>query len=279
VVNVGGERFESDYEELLPAIPLDLITAAGVQKKRSETEETVHGLQFYVSTQESTNGPVYFRWVLDATFEYEVPYLASHIYDGEGPVPVYGWDIKRCYTNYDIPGVFVSSTEGLLENRIVEAPLHFVDQYGDELSSRYSLHARQLTINQKAYQFWTDLDRLINETGGLYETQPFRLEGNVWCTSNPNLNVTGIFEVAGVSEGREFFSRPLEFEIIQLQCELDTVGTRDNPWEKLPEGSYLFFMEDYPVSYYYGSRPECFDCQTRGGETKIPAFWEFYSEK
>ena len=95
---------------------------------------------------------------------------------------------------------------------------------------KYSLHAIQLSISESSYKFWYYLNKLINETGGLYETQPFRIEGNIRCTSDPEVNVAGVFEVAGVSELRVFAPRPDEFRVYSTKCELDTVGVPSLPW-------------------------------------------------
>lgn len=273
ILYYDGNTYESDFENLLNSQAVDSITASPEKEKRTETGDLVDGLQFYVSTSNNEQPPSYFRWILDATFMYDTPFKASHVYDGTAPVYNPYMDITRCWKSYDISGIFISNTEGLTENVVVEAPLNFVDQYGDELSLKYSLHARQLTISKRAYEFWNDLDKLINQTGGLYESQPFRLEGNIRCTTDPAVNVSGIFEVAGVSEARGFFPAPEDFEILRLECELEQVGTETLPWSKLPVGAYLFFEEGFPAAYYTAN-PKCFDCQLRGGTTDRPAFWE-----
>ena len=269
-----GNTYESGFEKLLNSPAIDSIIATTEQEKRSETGELVNGLQFYISTRNDSPTPSFYRWILDATFNYEVPFKATHIYDGTDPVFNPNRDIVKCWKSYDISGIFISNTEGLTENAVVNAPLNFVDQYGDELSLKYSLHARQLTISKQAYEFWNDLDKLTNQTGGLYESQPFRLEGNISCTTDPFVNITGIFEVAGVSEGREFFPIPPEFDILRMECELELVGTETLPWSKLPVGAYLYFEPDIPQGRYYTSRPQCFDCRSRGGTTIRPVFWE-----
>jgi len=274
ILYYDGNTYESVFEKLPVSSPIDSITATIKSVKKSETGELVDGLQFLISTHKDSPPPSYYRWILDATFMYEVPFMASHIYDGYEPVFYYNPDITTCWISYDINGVFISSTDGLIENAVVNAPLNFVDQYGDELSLNYSLHAIQLTISKEIYEFWSDLDNLANQRGGLYESQPFRLEGNIKCTTDPSVNVSGVFEVAGVSEGREYFRPPSELDIFRLECEYELVGTQTLPWSILPVGAYLFYEEDEPHGWYYTSRPECFDCLARGGTIDRPAFWE-----
>ncbi|MFO7851792.1 MAG: DUF4249 domain-containing protein [Bacteroidota bacterium] len=267
----GENTYESNFEKLLYSPSIDSINAVPTKQKISETGDLVDGLQFFISTQNDSPSPSYYRWILDATFMYDVPHRSSHIYDGYDPVLHTNRDVIYCWKSIDISGIFISGTEGLIENAVVNEPLNFVDQYGDDLCLKYSLHARQLTISRQAYEFWSDLDKLTNQMGGLYESQPFRLEGNIRCTTNPSLNVTGILEVAGVSEGREFFLRPTEFEILRLVCEQEQVGSETLPWSKLPVGTYLY--EEEP-GVFFTADTECFDCRSRGGTTDRPVYWE-----
>jgi len=266
-----GNTYESDFEILLPSPPVDSISAKYQQQKMSETGKLVNGLRFYISTRQTAPPPSYYRWILDATYMYGVPLNSTHIYEGSIPVDHDNRDVMYCWKTYSINGIFISTTEGLIENAVVEAPLNYENHYGDALSLKYSLHARQLSISNQAFEFWRDLNKLTKQTGGLYESQPFRLEGNIKCTTDPTVNVSGIFEVAGVSEARGFFIRPVEFDIIRFKCELEQVGTETLPWSKLNEGDYL--IEDRP-GVYLTANIMCFDCRARGGTTDIPFFWE-----
>ena len=136
---------------------------------------------------------------------------------------------------------------------------------------KYSLHAIQLSISESSYRFWYDLNKLINEAGGLYETQPFRLKGNIHCTSDPDVNVAGVFEVAGVSELRVFAPRPTEFIVFSTDCPMDTVGVESFPWSDLEPGSYIY----QPVlGVYMTGEGHCFICTLRGGTLDRPPFWE-----
>ena len=178
--------------------------------------------------------------------------------------------LRNCWGTKTISGIFVAETEGLAENRIVKAPLHFESQYGDELKLRYRLRVKQLAISSENYYFWKEFDQLINQTGGLYEIVPYRLTGNIICTSNPSSNVTGIFEVAGVSEKAMYFDTPVEFPVYGYECEAVE-------WDLSvidPKTGDLVWIDD-ATGTWYTADPECFDCTLRGGTTEMPAFWEF----
>ncbi len=270
IQTIDGNIFESEYEELRQSPPIDSITYSTRQKKISDVGMIVFGYQFYINTHDPQPGPGYYRWVLDATYSYYAPLNSTHIWLGGQRVELMNDSVKNCWKSVDVKGIFTATTKGLTENTIINSPLHFVSQYGDQLSMKYSLHVVQYAITKSAYEFWSDLDRLVNQTGGLYETQPFQIEGNIKCITDPSLNVAGIFELASVSEIRSYANRPSDFKIVSSNCNIDTVGTEELPWEDLKEETWLMESEEgvYTTSWDY-----CFDCSLKGGTLVKPPFW------
>ncbi len=269
VVNHDGNTFESDYQQLKSSPPINSISFRQVVEKRSETGEVMDGYRFYVSTHEEGTEPSYYRWTADATFQYTVPYIATHIWTGSKTVTASNKLIRTCWKSKEIAGNYTAKTTGLTENKIIETPLNFESQYGDELSIRYSLNVTQYRISESAMRFWENVDKLINQTGSLYETQPFRIEGNIHCTNDPSFYVTGIFELAGESSMRVFVDKPEAFPVIPVRCLLLVVGT-DVPWYRLPAGTWV--TEDSP-GHFLTATPSCYDCQLRDGTLEKPPFW------
>jgi len=267
-----GNIFESNFEKMRAASPIDSITYKTVLDKRSEDGITVSGYRFFTSTHQDAAGISYYRWSMDATYLFSVPYTATHIWNGKETLPASNDSVKTCFFSKNITGIYVASTSGLAENRIINAPLHFESQYGEALSIRYSLHVKQLSISESAYRFWNDLSKLVDRAGGLYEIQPFSVRGNVFCTTESDVKVAGIFEVAGVTDTRIFADRPTDFKIIPFTCYQQYVGTRDYPWYRVPKGAFLT-LDLYTLNYLISSA-DCYDCTLRGGYTTRPPFWE-----
>ncbi len=270
VIHYDGNTYESDIQTLRVSPPIDSISHKHVLQKRSEDGVIVDGYRFYASTHETNEGPSFYRWDMDATFRYEVPYNATHIWDGRKTNPASNKLIRTCWKSKTIAGIYIAKTEGLTENRITEAPLSFESQYGDELTIRYSLKVRQYTLSESAMTTWENFQKLISETGSLYQSQPFRVDGNIKCTSDPSVYVAGIFEVAGVSSARIFVDKPAEFTVVPVECILMVVGGRDFPWYRLPAGSYV--TEEKPNQFMTAS-PSCYDCRLREGTLDKPPFW------
>ncbi|MBT3242607.1 MAG: DUF4249 domain-containing protein [Bacteroidetes bacterium] len=271
IVHVEQETFESQFQTLIESPPIDTLTYNATLQRLTEDGEAYQGYRFYISSNNNDPGPSYYRWDMNATFKYTVPFAATHTWDGREVHPASNRDLRTCWKSKNILGIFVGNSEGLAENKIQKAPLHFESQYGDALSIRYSLLVKQHAISESVWSFWNSLDKLVNQSGGLYETQPFRVEGNIHCTTNPELFVAGIFEVSGVTEKRIFLNQPTEFEIIPVNCTLDTIGTEDLPWYRVPVGDWI--TEDFSSGEFFTSNQKCYDCTQKGGTTVKPPFW------
>lgn len=274
IVTTEGYRFESDYELYTPSPEIESITVRVVEAKTTEMADIQKGYNFYISTREDGTGNGYFRWEMDYTYMFSVPFRADYIWTGSERIAGPGDDYRYCFMDGKVPGIFIASSDGLKENRVINAPLHFVPQYGNFLQHRYSLRTFQFRITPSAFSFWYNLRKTISETGGLYETQPFRITGNILCVSGENIDVTGIFEVAGVSEKRIFVPRPFEFPVYEDRCvNMPVGGSFGIQWIDLTIGSYLMFTESEGLTT---ASKECFDCRLKGGYLDPPPFWKYF---
>jgi len=263
-----GHIFESQYEKYLPSPPVEEINYTYETWETSETGDATDGYRFYASTRSDDQDPLYLRWSLDASYAYMVPYIASYYWTGSALIDTTNDGRRLCFMDETVNGIFTGTSEGLAANRVINAPLHGVSRYGDRLQVKYSLHVKQIRIPSSAYSFWNDLKSLLYETGGLYETVPFRLSVNISCVSHEDFKVAGLFEVAGVSETRIFVPNPGEFRVVTDRCVPDTIQIFE--WNQLPAGSWI--MEEVP--YLITADRECFDCTAKGGYTGVPSFWE-----
>lgn len=271
---VTGDRkvYASAYEPYTPPASIDSVTYRAEYTKVSEIGEWEYGLKFYANASNSDDKPLYLRWILDATYNYSVPFPGDFIWTGSVVENYLGPDYRFCWKSMEIPGIFIADSDGMEDNRVADAELNFVSQYGDQLTIRYSLNVVQLTIPRSAYEFWYDLKKMIDDTGGLYETQPFRIRGNIECISDPDTEAGGVFEVAGVSRTRVFADRPTEFEILPYNCSLIPIGPGGLSWDFLPAN---IFVTELDVDKYATTlQQQCYDCRLRGGTTARPPFWE-----
>jgi len=272
VVTSDQNIYASDYEPYIPPATIDSVTFRAEYTKVSDIGLWEHGLRFYANASSTDDNPVYLRWLLDATYNYSAPHICNYRWTGDSIEYYLGPSYRLCWEDIEVPGIFIADSYGMDNNRIANADLNFVSQYGDQLSIRYSLNVIQLSISQSAYEFWYDLKKISDERGGLYETQPFRIRGNIECISDTDSEAGGIFEVAGVSRTRVFADKPTEFDIITFDCSLTPIADDGLPWDYLPPN--IFITEINDDQYATTLHQQCYDCRLRGGTTNRPPFWE-----
>ena len=148
----------------------------------------------------------------------------------------------------------------------------------------YCLLVKQYSLSEAAFSYWNKLQEQANESGGLYETQPSRIKGNLFNTDNPDETVLGFFGASGVSE-KKIFVKDLgkSFKVYDLYND-HLCG----PAGYSPDELMAFLREidttEYPIFLYNYSGTEegpydyieqfCVDCRKKWGSTTKPDYWE-----
>ena len=276
VIANNGEVFESDYQVLRPAPPIDSLTALYERKVTPENPAGIKGYQFFVNASDPTGNTRYYRWSMEETWEYNAPFIAAFMWDGALHDFTLPNDRSRCWMTLDVPGIYTGTTRDISKDVLKNVKLNYVSIQTDRLRWRYSLLVKEYALSAEAYEFWNGLQEQTQETGGLYESQPFMIQGNITCTSNPNETVLGFFSASGVSERRIFVDPPLE-NVHELPCLGDTI-TVYNPIEDYPRSSYPVYLFKIllPGGGFLKAAAErrCFDCLERGGTNIKPDFWK-----
>jgi hypothetical protein len=108
------------------------------------------------------------------------------------------------------------------------------------------------------------------EQGGLYETQPLPVKGNVSNLTKPEQSVLGYFQVASVRKKRLF---------IKDVPDLKLIYTHSCGVYQLRKGLVEFTPRDYPaylfidLTHFAVMTPECIFCTMSGGTQVKPDFW------
>jgi len=280
VIANDGEVFESNYQTLTPAPPIDSVTAVYEPKATVENPDGLKGYQFFVSTSDPTGNTRFYRWSMEETWEYHAPFTLYAMWDGEWHFDfAFPDDRSRCWKTMDVPGIFTGTTRDISEDILKNVKLNYVSTQSDRLKWRYSLLVREYALSAEAYEFWNGLQKQTQETGGLYELQPYMIKGNITCTSNPGETALGFFSASGVSKKRVFVYPPSDF-VSEPPCVGDTINAR-NPIEDYPESAYPVYL--YEIQQPTGgvahqlaaAERRCFDCLERGGTNIRPDFWVY----
>ncbi|MGW8314938.1 MAG: DUF4249 domain-containing protein [Bacteroidales bacterium] len=272
-----GEVYESDAEQLTPQCPeVDSVYWELDSLGTADPGNPLYGIQFYLDLEGKEDQPRNYRWELEETWEYHAAYLIQYIYDGNS---LQEWEdpyiYNSCWYIGNIPAIFTASTSSLENNSLKKQPLHFVSSETQRLQTRYSLLIRQYALSEKAYDYWTQVRQQNQESGGLYETQPDRIPGNIHNVNEENEQVLGYFNLSSVSEKRIFVDGIRELVYPPIHCFLDTIDRVEDKPSYLSIPFYLFSFSPMGVGPPYGvGGGLCFDCRKGGGINNQPDYWE-----
>jgi len=276
IVTINGKEYESDYVLLPSPCPsIDSVYFEIETVETSDPEEPMEGVQFYIDIDAGEDEARNYRWELVETWEYYAVHIIQYYYDGtlhemDDPFKYY-----HCWYTGRINKILTASTKFAVSNRINKYPLHFVSSETLRLQVKYSLLVKQFSVSDDAFEYWDQMRKQQQESGGLYETQPLQIRGNVHNVNDPDELVLGFFHVSSSSEKRIFIDVHRELKFPRSECTMDTIESLDNIPGYLPRPFYMISLSEMGKGPPYGvGWGICFDCTTEGGSTVKPDFWE-----
>lgn len=277
ILTADGKEYESEYETLSSPCPsIDSVYFELETVGTTDPQQPLEGIQFYIDLDAGEDQARNYRWELVETWEYYAANIIQYYYDGHDlyvmPDP---FNYYRCWYTGRINNIYTSTTKHSVSNRIYKYPLHFVSSETNRLQIRYSLLVKQFSLSDDAYQYWDQMRRQQQESGGLYETQPAQIRGNVYNINDPGELVLGFFNVASSSEKRIFVDVHRKFKFPRIDCTLDTINNMYEIPPPIYYPVYMLSLSPMGTGPPYGvGRGICFDCTSEGGTIVKPYFWE-----
>jgi len=231
----GGDHIVSDFDEIQDCPEVDSVYYMLQEPSFDINHFNGMGIRFYVNLNAENFTCRNYRFEATETWKYSANFADS--------------EHDTCWVTSNIRSIFTVSTKNQTENIYKLLPLNFVDNYSSQrLRYKYSLLINQFSLSEAAFNYWDKMRRNNEEQGGLYESQPFGVNGNLHNLSDPAMKVLGFFEASTRRTKRIFVS--------------DVKG--------LPNQ----FIDCKPVVWPEILNPECKDCtQKVGGTNKKPSFW------
>ncbi len=273
------KTYESGFQELKPPVGLDTVYAKLESKPNPDDDYDLTGYQFYVSSDAAIDDTNYYFWSMEQTYEYNSNYRIRYIFDGKMNPVTFPTPFYTCWKTSTVSEIFTYSTTNLTESVIHDLPLHYVTTETKELSVKYSLLIKQLSLTKEAYNYWYNLQKQVAGQGSLYDKQPYQIQGNMSNIVNPEETVLGYFLVAGSDEKRIFVDKPTDVQFhYSTNCGMvtdDLMRMLYSIRHKWPVFlTILFEGEGSGGVTALPSDPVCVDCREAGGDDEKPDFWE-----
>ena len=273
----GGKEYISDYVTLKNTPPIDSVTW------RPDGD----GVSIMANTHDATGQSKNYRWEYSETWEYHSPYVSLFkVVDDQVIYRNQDEFVYKCYRTAPSTRILVTSTAHLSEDMVRDFQLTYIPRVSSRLSVLYSILVKQRVVDDAEYEFWQDLQRVTEGLGGLFDSQPYEIVGNVHQVDDPSAPVLGYFSAGFVAEQRVFVSFYDLPPFLQVRpyhgCTADTVCvvirpplrcTIDVP--NLPANPYLLnpLMEGPSIWGYSMGTRSCADCRSQGGTLTKPDFF------
>ncbi len=271
-----GKEYLSEADSLLLCPPVNKLYYEQEVRETYDPDFPHYGIQFYTDLHIPDKYASNYRWELEETWEYHAPYTIRFYYVGR--IMDLGFDsdsLMYCWKTEKVNAIHTISAGHIEGNDVNKIPLAYVSNQSNRLKVKYSLLVKQYALSNRAYQYWNLLEEQNQESGGLYETQPARIQGNIHNITNPGERVLGFFNVSSVTQQRIFTEESFQFPIHDFECKLIPIGANN------PLGFYT--VHEYPVYLvsesgtgwpFANADDVCFDCREGGGSLEPPDFWE-----
>ncbi len=269
-----GTEISSDYDIMPDCANLDSVYYLREDIPTTNSDKPIQGIQFYTDFSGSDHHSQYYKYTIEETWEYHAQHPNQGFYNGTlTRIDPPDYSKLICWKTQMVPDILILSTNNLSENKYLKFPLHYVTSTAEKLVFGYSVLIKQYALSESSYFYWSKIKNNIMDEGGLYDTQPELIHGNLYNETNPNEEVLGYFYASSVKTKRIFIEEINELTLTYnyhcvdhiLRYGLRSIHPGDWP-------AYILFVNDYPSKWL---NDNCVDCTGRGGTNIKPDFWPY----
>jgi hypothetical protein len=279
IKTIDNNEYLSDNIIVKPNPPIDSITW-----QRSDD-----GVTIYVNTHDPKDSTKYYRWDYTETWEYYTTYNSAFKFiSGPNPGHFEGRDldelVSHCWRTVNSPEILLASSVSLSQDLISQKKLKTIRVNAFELAYKYSILVKQYALQREAFEYYEALKKNTEQSGTIFDPQPFTLSGNIHNITNADKPALGYLAATNLQTQRIYIDNSEVYPWMDdLFCP---------PIYTVPKDSFDYFFNKvlYPgtanrtgIEGVYNQYGEligmksgleiCTDCTTRGGITKKPAFW------
>jgi len=191
IIFSDGKKYESRPELLGAVNQIDTIYTEYVPLQ----SEFLRGkYATYIDATDPGGSRNYYKW---SWMHYEVKTLCGISYDFPPLTKVEWsccqacWNVTRCEGCINILSDEYIDGKKIAKQFLLDIPYNSVDPY--------FLLVKQESLTQPAFKFWSTIRSLVSNSGGIFDTPPIAVEGNIFNTSDPEEIVLGYFGASAVS--------------------------------------------------------------------------------
>lgn len=262
----NGKEYNSDYTNCLQTPAIDSVTW-----------EQPGDVIVYLYTHDDNKNIMYYKWDYEETWQYNSIFRSTWGIDQNNFIHVLhdSDEIDSCWESDLSNQILLGNSVNLSSGVINKAKITTVPFNDLKIFVRYSILVKQHALTGDAYKYWQIVEKNSQDRGGLFDVEPWQLEGNIHAQTDLTEPVIGFVNASSESDYRIFINnRELNgWSTGPNNCDIKTIPQdphnfqnwyyQDTAW--LP---YFFSGSDIVIT-----RKICIDCRSHGGTTKRPSYW------
>jgi hypothetical protein len=204
-IEVNGKKYRSRPETIRPVSKIDRVydkTFRGIDPLTNK--DVLGGWRVYIDSKDPAEQGNYYRW---SWKHYRQSVFCGSAKDRFGN-PQYGlfcctscWDIVRCSG----PGCISVGSDALINGKSIAGKL--VAEVPVGCPDRYYLEIEQHSLSRDAYLYWSTVNRMLQNTGGVFDAAPSAIPGNLTSLTDQDEEVMGFFGAYGIERVGYFVDR------------------------------------------------------------------------
>ena len=228
------------------------------------------GCQVLINTTDPDAVCEYYRWDYTETWKILAPSFPRSVN-------------RLCWAIRESEDIIVKAVSSLNESRIERLPVKFISNESDRLLERYRIEVNQYSVGEDEFIYWSNLEKVMEQSGSLYDRLPAPISGNMYCSDDPGLQILGYFSASSKRSKVIYIDDTFDHLVDPYsECARDTIfkdpeGPFPPPGIFEADGKYYWILEaeleQNPLYLIVTENRACADC-TVNGTTVRPDYWE-----
>lgn len=262
---LDGDEYESAYMQPVSTPQIDSISL-----RKDDKAGDIH---LCVSTHNSPDESKYYRWIYKENWEVKAEIFMAAEWIGDRVVT---YDLQTANNYYYCWGkdsskvMSLASSDKLADNVISNKSIVSYPSHDRRFSILYHVEVTQYALHREAYDYYFNLQKNIEESGGLFAPIPSEMRGNIRCVSDPDTHVIGFVEVSCATNMKRFMPEIKDYYTPEQTGCASTI-VQGWEYEKNPDYGYVSYNPTNMESNVYALR-RCMNCELYGSKNK-PSWW------
>lgn len=266
---LDGKEYQSDFVE--PQITPEIDE---VNYQYKEQEE----VNIRVSTHnDNPDASRYYRWSYQEDWEIVSDYFAQYTWSYETGIQKMNQfspdNIHYCWASKASNRIILGKSDNLSENKIKDHTILSLEPFNSRFSYLYSILVKQQALDRKTYEYFDNMRKNVEQTGGIFAPQPTEIKGNITCLSDPKEIIIGYIYATTELSYRLY----IKAEEVPGMGEIFDCREKKTFLEEELDKAYgqgmAILSEGEKAGIYICISQRCVDCTARGGSKNKPDFW------